>query len=102
MPQKNLEFGKLGARGIKGSDAAAHQLDGLIDFIETPVTARRGLIARLDSPLSGHATGCSQLPRAQPGQPLSELHSPQHWQSFPGSPPVRPLPQGPVCQDHQR
>lgn len=48
MPQKSLEFGKLGARGIKGSDAVARQLDGLVDFIETPVTARRGLIARLN------------------------------------------------------
>ncbi|MEV6672006.1 transcriptional regulator [Streptomyces sp. NPDC051162] len=47
MPQKNLEFGKLGARGIKGSDAVARQLDSLIDFIESPVTTRRGLLARL-------------------------------------------------------
>jgi hypothetical protein len=29
VPEKNLEFGKYGARGIKGSDAVARQLDNL-------------------------------------------------------------------------
>jgi hypothetical protein len=47
VPHKKLEFGKLGARGIKGSDAVARQLDGLVDFIATPVTAPRSLLARL-------------------------------------------------------
>jgi hypothetical protein len=27
MPEKNIDFGKFGARGIKGSDAVARQLD---------------------------------------------------------------------------
>lgn len=48
MPQKNVEFGKYGAQGIKGSDAVARRLDYLVDFIATPVTAKRGLLARLN------------------------------------------------------
>jgi hypothetical protein len=48
VPQKNVEFGKYGARGIKGSDAVARRLDYLVDFIATPVTAQRGLAARLN------------------------------------------------------
>jgi hypothetical protein len=48
VPQKKVEFGKYGARGIKGSDAVARRLDALIDFIATPVTAKRGLMARLN------------------------------------------------------
>ncbi|MFF4739949.1 transcriptional regulator [Streptomyces sp. NPDC001262] len=47
MPQKNIDFGKFGARGIKGSDAVARKLDELAGGIATPVTARRGWIARL-------------------------------------------------------
>ncbi|UQA90518.1 transcriptional regulator [Streptomyces halobius] len=47
MPEKNLDFGKFGARGIKGSDAVARKLDELAGGIATPVTARRGLMARL-------------------------------------------------------
>jgi hypothetical protein len=47
MPQRTIEFGKLGARGIKGHQAVARQLDALVDYIATPVTARRGLLARL-------------------------------------------------------
>lgn len=47
MPEKNIDFGKFGARGIKGSDAVARKLDELAGGIATPVTARRGLIARL-------------------------------------------------------
>lgn len=39
MPQKNVEFGKYGAQGIKGSDAVARRLDYLVDFIATPATA---------------------------------------------------------------
>lgn len=29
MPEPNLEFGKYGARGIKGHEAVARQLDAL-------------------------------------------------------------------------
>ena len=47
MPERNIEFGKYGARGIKGHEAVARQLDALAGYIATPVTARRGLIARL-------------------------------------------------------
>ncbi|WP_394426903.1 transcriptional regulator [Streptomyces sp. SGAir0957] len=47
MPDRNLEFGKFGAQGVKGYEAAARQLDGLVDFIATPVTQRRGMLARL-------------------------------------------------------
>ncbi|MFD0416753.1 transcriptional regulator [Streptomyces sp. NPDC127108] len=47
MPERNNDFGKYGARGIKGHEAVARQLDELAGFITTPVTARRGLMARL-------------------------------------------------------
>ncbi|MGV9454472.1 transcriptional regulator [Streptomyces sp. NPDC003635] len=47
MPERNLEFGKYGARGIRGHEAVARQLDTLAGFIATPVTTRRGLLARL-------------------------------------------------------
>ncbi|MCD9145712.1 transcriptional regulator [Streptomyces albireticuli] len=47
MPEKNLDFGKFGARGIRGSEAVARKLDELAGGITTPVTARRGLMARL-------------------------------------------------------
>ncbi|MFJ9729339.1 transcriptional regulator [Streptomyces sp. NPDC101209] len=47
MPERNIEFGKYGARGIKGHEAVARQLDVLAGYIATPVTARRGLLARL-------------------------------------------------------
>ncbi|MEV3859811.1 transcriptional regulator [Streptomyces sp. NPDC050095] len=47
MPERNKEFGKFGAQGIKGFEAVARQLDRLADFISTPVTQRRGLMARL-------------------------------------------------------
>ncbi|AWW41293.1 transcriptional regulator [Streptomyces cadmiisoli] len=47
MPERNIEFGKYGARGIKGHEAAARQLDALAGFVVTPITARRGLLARL-------------------------------------------------------
>lgn len=45
MPQKNLQFGRFGASGIKGANAVARQLAG---HIATPVTAKRGLTARLN------------------------------------------------------
>ncbi|MGV9349910.1 transcriptional regulator [Streptomyces spiralis] len=47
MPERNIEFGKYGARGIKGHEAVARQLDALAGYIATPVTTRRGLLARL-------------------------------------------------------
>ncbi|MER5618683.1 transcriptional regulator [Streptomyces sp. NPDC002215] len=47
MPERIIDFGKFGARGIKGSDAVIRQLDDLAGGIVTPVTARRGLMARL-------------------------------------------------------
>ncbi|SBT92091.1 hypothetical protein GA0115233_103960 [Streptomyces sp. DI166] len=47
MPERNIEFGKYGASGIKGYEAAARRLDALAGFIATPITTRRGLLARL-------------------------------------------------------
>ncbi|GGX58286.1 transcriptional regulator [Streptomyces chartreusis] len=47
MPERNIDFGKYGARGIKGHEAVARQLDALANFIATPITQRRGLLARL-------------------------------------------------------
>ncbi|WP_331734546.1 MULTISPECIES: transcriptional regulator [unclassified Streptomyces] len=47
MPERNIDFGKFGARGIKGSDAVIRQLDDLAGGIVTPVTVKRGLMARL-------------------------------------------------------
>ncbi|WP_331753697.1 MULTISPECIES: transcriptional regulator [unclassified Streptomyces] len=47
MPERTIDFGKFGARGIKGSDAVVRQLDDLAGGIVTPVTVKRGLMARL-------------------------------------------------------
>ncbi|MGC5410537.1 transcriptional regulator, partial [Streptomyces sp. DT225] len=47
MPERTIDFGKYGAQGIKGHEAVARQLDSLADFIASPVTTRRGLMARL-------------------------------------------------------
>ncbi|MFJ8897624.1 transcriptional regulator [Streptomyces sp. NPDC102359] len=47
MPERNIEFGAFGARGLKGHEAVARRLDALAGFVATPVTARRGLLARL-------------------------------------------------------
>ncbi|GGN93802.1 hypothetical protein GCM10011579_092640 [Streptomyces albiflavescens] len=47
MPERNIDFGTYGARGIKAHEAVARQLDTLAGYIATPVTARRGLLARL-------------------------------------------------------
>ncbi|MGW2112503.1 transcriptional regulator [Streptomyces sp. NPDC001948] len=47
MPERTIDFGKFGARGIKGSDAVIRQLDDLAGGIVTPVTVKRGLMARL-------------------------------------------------------
>ncbi|MDQ8707544.1 transcriptional regulator [Streptomyces sp. LHD-70] len=47
MPEHTQDFGKFGARGIRGSHAVARQLDQLAGGIATPITAQRGLQARL-------------------------------------------------------
>ncbi|MFF4603494.1 transcriptional regulator [Streptomyces sp. NPDC001339] len=47
MAERNKEFGMYGAQGVKGHEAVARQLDRLAGFIATPVTQRRGLMARL-------------------------------------------------------
>ncbi|MET9919199.1 transcriptional regulator [Streptomyces sp. NPDC059605] len=47
MPERTIDFGKFGARGIKGSEAVARKLDELSGGIVTPVTVKRGLMARL-------------------------------------------------------
>lgn len=47
MPEQSHEFGKYGARGIKGSEAVSRVLDSLAGGIATPVTVKRGLMARL-------------------------------------------------------
>lgn len=47
MPGHTEDFGKYGARGERGSDAAADQLDTLAGGIKSPITTRRGLTARL-------------------------------------------------------
>ncbi|WP_371096026.1 transcriptional regulator [Streptomyces sanglieri] len=47
MPERTIDFGKFGARGVKGSDAVARKLDELSGGIVTPVTVKRGLMARL-------------------------------------------------------
>ncbi|MEV6297318.1 transcriptional regulator [Streptomyces sp. NPDC004059] len=47
MPDRNIEFGRYGASGVKGHEAVARQLDALANFIATPVSQRRGLLARL-------------------------------------------------------
>jgi len=47
MPERNKHFGLYGARGIKGHEAVARQLDALAGYITTPVIACRGLLARL-------------------------------------------------------
>ncbi|MDI3390457.1 transcriptional regulator [Streptomyces sp. B-S-A8] len=48
MPERNIDHGKFGARGIKGAEAAARQLDRLAGGISTPVEQKRGLNARLN------------------------------------------------------
>lgn len=47
MPERTHDFGHYGARGIKSSEAAARQLDRLVEGIASPVTSKRGLLARL-------------------------------------------------------
>jgi hypothetical protein len=47
MPERTINFGKYGARGIKGHEAVARQLDSYLHYIATPVTSERGLLAGL-------------------------------------------------------
>jgi hypothetical protein len=47
VPERNIDFGKYGARGVKGYEAVARRLDALANFVATPITQRRGLLARL-------------------------------------------------------
>ncbi|WP_262064546.1 transcriptional regulator [Streptomyces sp. STR69] len=47
MPDRTHDFGHYGARGERGSEAAARVLDSLVDGIASPVTSSRGLSARL-------------------------------------------------------
>ncbi|MFF7474261.1 transcriptional regulator [Streptomyces sp. NPDC008092] len=47
MPDRTHDFGHYGARGERGSEAAARVLDSLAGYIATPVTSARGLSARL-------------------------------------------------------
>ncbi|WP_055614502.1 hypothetical protein [Streptomyces phaeochromogenes] len=47
MPGRNIEFGKYGARVLKRREAVARQLDALAAATSPPITARRGLQARL-------------------------------------------------------
>ncbi|KPI10890.1 hypothetical protein OK074_9070 [Actinobacteria bacterium OK074] len=47
MPDRTHDFGLYGARGERGSQAAARVLDSLVTGITSPVTNRRGLAARL-------------------------------------------------------
>ncbi|MFE1292954.1 transcriptional regulator [Streptomyces sp. NPDC058751] len=61
MPERNIEFGRYGARGLKGHEAVARRLDGLAGYIATPVTARRGLLARLHYlTRTGHARAAAR------------------------------------------
>lgn len=47
MPERTIEFGKYHARGTKGHELVARQLDSYLTYITTPVTTERGLLARL-------------------------------------------------------
>ncbi|MFC7310236.1 transcriptional regulator [Streptomyces monticola] len=47
MPEYTIEFGKYGARGIKGSEAVGRQLDALAGGVASPVDTKRGMLARL-------------------------------------------------------
>lgn len=48
VPERVIDFGKFGARGVKGHELVARQLDELAGFVVTPVEQRRGLMARLN------------------------------------------------------
>ncbi|MFF2846569.1 transcriptional regulator [Streptomyces sp. NPDC058001] len=61
MPERTIEFGKYGARGIKGHEAVARQLDSYLRYITSPVTTPRGLLARLHYlTRTGHALAAAR------------------------------------------
>ncbi len=61
MPERNQEFGKYGARGARGSELVGRKLDELAGGIATPVTVKRGLMARLHYlTRSDHARGAAR------------------------------------------
>ncbi|GGN44956.1 transcriptional regulator [Streptomyces fuscichromogenes] len=47
MPDRTHDFGHYGAKGERGSEAAARVLDSLAGYIASPLTSPRGLSARL-------------------------------------------------------
>jgi hypothetical protein len=47
MPERTIHPGKYGARGVSGFEAVARTLERHVEYIATPVTERRGLMARL-------------------------------------------------------
>ncbi|RLU80188.1 transcriptional regulator [Streptomyces griseocarneus] len=61
MPERSIEFGKYGARGSRGSELVARRLDELAGGIATPVTVRRGWMARLHYlTRTGHARAAAR------------------------------------------
>ncbi|MFK0160464.1 transcriptional regulator [Streptomyces sp. NPDC090493] len=72
MPDRTHDFGHYGARGERGSEAAARVLDALAGYIASPVTSSRGLSARLrylTRSAAGHdamrAVGITVTPRTR-------------------------------------
>ncbi|MET8858666.1 transcriptional regulator [Streptomyces sp. NPDC004579] len=47
MPERTNDFGKYGASGVKGHELVARQLESYVNYIATPITTDRGLLARL-------------------------------------------------------
>ncbi|MFS8202605.1 transcriptional regulator [Streptomyces sp. CWNU-52B] len=47
MPERTIDFGKYGARGVKGHELVARRLDSYVTYLTTPLTTERGLLARL-------------------------------------------------------
>lgn len=55
MPERNSDFGRFGASGVRGSELVGQKLDDLAGGIATPITEKRGLMARLN------ANGCTRV-----------------------------------------
>ncbi len=64
MPERNNDFGKFGARGIKGHEAVARQLDVLAGFVAT-----RSPPGVASSPGSTTSPARS-VPAPRPGRPV--------------------------------
>lgn len=47
MPGISDDFGKYRAKGIKGGEAVARQLDALVTYIKSPIDTPRGFLARV-------------------------------------------------------